>query len=173
MTAVSGSVFTAAQFNTFVRDNLLSCPAALATTPGSFFTTTSSNQLAERFLTTTSVDTNETTTSTSFVDLTTPGPIVSVTTGTTALSFMAFAYSNTATDVQGLSAIDISGATTVGTIGTRTLRQSSGANITVRGSMFTYHSGLNPGVNNFKMMYEVIGSGTGSFSQRVLTVIPF
>jgi hypothetical protein len=172
MTAVSGSVFTAAQFNTFVRDNLLACPAALATTPGSFFTTSGSNQLAERVISSSVVDTNESTTSGSFVDLATPGPSITASTGTAALSFMSFSYNNTVADGQGLSAIDISGATTSGPIGTRTLRQAiTATGGSVRGTMLTHHSGLTPGTNTFKMMYFV-NSGTGSFSQRVLTVIP-
>ena len=89
MTAVAGSVFTAAQFNTFVRDLLNETAPAKATTPGSHFVATGTNQIAERIPAQASVNTSESTASTTFVNLTTPGPSVTVTTGSSALIVMS------------------------------------------------------------------------------------
>ena len=43
MTAVASSVFTAAQFNTFIRDNLNETSPAKATTAGAYFTVSGTN----------------------------------------------------------------------------------------------------------------------------------
>ncbi len=48
MPAVAGAIFTAAQYNTFVRDNLNECAPAKASVVGSYFTTSDDNQIAER-----------------------------------------------------------------------------------------------------------------------------
>ena len=85
MTAVSGSVFTAAQFNTFVRDNLNETSPAKATTSGAYFTVSGTNEITERVPASASTLVSETTTSTSFTDLTTVGPEVTVDTGASAV----------------------------------------------------------------------------------------
>src|SRR5882672_4060511 len=94
MTAIAGSVFTAAQFNTFVRDNLNECPAAKATAPGSHFITSGTNQVVERIPVEAVLNISEQTTSASFADLTTPGPTVTAVTGSTALIVMTVEINN-------------------------------------------------------------------------------
>ena len=88
MTAVANSVFTAAQFNQFVRDNLNETAPAKATTAGSHFAGTGLNSIAERLTDTDLVATSQTTISTSYADLATVGPTVTATTGPYAIVFL-------------------------------------------------------------------------------------
>ena len=173
MTAIAGSVFTAAQFNTFVRDNLNECPAAKAVTPGGIFATSATNQVTERVGVTALVVTSELTTSTSFTDLGTVGPTVSVATGSAALIVISAQINNSTSSLAGIMGVDISGATTESPSTVQSLRQeSSGTSEFVQTSFVRLHTALTPGVNTFKAMYEVPG-GTGQFVNRAITVLPF
>src|SRR5687768_10764740 len=89
MTAVSGAVFTANQYNTYVRDNLLETGVAKVTTAGDYFTSSGTNQINRRRVVREFVATSGTRDSTEYGDLSTPGPTVTVETGTHA--FVAFA----------------------------------------------------------------------------------
>lgn len=48
MTAVANTEFTAVQFNTHIRDNLLETAPAKAVNPGSYFAVSGTNSIAER-----------------------------------------------------------------------------------------------------------------------------
>ena len=87
VTAVSGALLTAAQWNASVRDNLLETAPAKATTSGRIFVSTGANAIAQREIKTEYLSASGTTTSTSFVNLTGggTGPTVAVTTGVLAL----------------------------------------------------------------------------------------
>ena len=87
MTAVSNTVFTAAQFNTHVRDNLNETAPAKATTAGTMFIASGANSIVERVPSTAAVTTSESTGGTGYGNLATPGPAVTVTTGTKAIVF--------------------------------------------------------------------------------------
>ena len=91
MTAVENSLLTAAQFNVHVRNNLLETEAARATTgntpgPGTGATarvwgTEGPNRSAEHYVKDHNIDTLETTSADeTYVDLATPGPLVTVVT---------------------------------------------------------------------------------------------
>ena len=173
MTAVAGSVFTAAQFNQSIRDNLAETAPAKATTPGSLFVTTATNQIAERTPGAATTLSQDTTTSTSYVstlDSGTTGPSLSVTTGVAAIVLLSGSLQNSTT-FSARMAYDISGATTragadnrgVGVFGVA----SSGANIGIS----VLEQGLTPGVNTFTATYRVAG-GTGTFNSRRIQVIP-
>src|SRR3546814_19340432 len=70
MTAVANTVFTAAQFNQHVRDNLNETAPAKATAAGGYFVATGVNAIAQR-IADGNTDTNTgTTTSTTYTDLT-------------------------------------------------------------------------------------------------------
>src|SRR5690242_20536503 len=88
LTAVTNAALTAAQWNASVRDNLLETAPAKATTPASFFAATGANTIAERIPAQTVTPASETTTSTSYTNLTTTGPTVALTTGTKAFVFI-------------------------------------------------------------------------------------
>lgn len=175
MTAVAGSVFTAAQFNTFVRDNLLECPAAKATSPGSHFTTSATNQVTERIVQSAVVlGSAETTTSTSYADLTTPGPAVTVTTTSYALVLISGSVQNDTSGQSVRMAYDISGATSSAAADNRGIGHFAAVAGTcgmVAGNAI-WESTLTPGSNTFTCKYRVAG-GTGTFQSRRLQVIPF
>lgn len=168
MTAVANSVFTAAQFNQFVRDNLNETAPAKATTAGGYFVSTGVNSIAERTANDAIVSTSQTTTSTTYTNLTTVGPAVTVTTGTTALVALYNTNVNTGTtsslmafEVTGASAIAPNDNMSIGIAGTDGIRE---------GALFRL-TGLTPGSNTFTCRYRV-GAGTGTFSDRRILVIP-
>lgn len=169
MTAVSNTVFTAAQFNQFVRDNLNETAPAKATTAGSHFVTTTLNAIAERLTTADVVTTSQNTTSTSYVDLATVGPTVTVTTGASALVMLYNANVNAAGTSSSLMSFAISGSSSVAAND----NMSIGTNSTVgsrAGATFLV-TGLTPGSNTFTAKYRVGGS-TGTFVDRRLAVFP-
>jgi hypothetical protein len=173
MTAVAGSVFTAAQFNTFLRDNLAETAPAKATTPGSYFTTSATNQITERVAVQAAVNTSESTTSTSFTDLTTTGPTVTTNTGNQVIVFFAAEVTNNTASQAGRVAVDVSGSTTIAPDGNKVLRlESSGTAEFQRASVIHLITGLTPGSNTFKLMYATVGASTASFNQRSITVLP-
>jgi len=173
MTAIAGSVFTAAQFNTFVRDNLNECPAAKASTPGSMFVTSATNQVAERTPVTAAVAAQESTTSLSFVNLTTPGPAVTLVTGSTALIIITSQVNDQSASFGASVGVDISGATSESADISECLRhETNGTTEFNRSSAVRLHTSLTPGTNTFKLMYLVDG-GTGQFRYRTITVVPF
>lgn len=172
MTAVAGSVFTAAQFNQFIRDNLAETAPAKATTPGSYFAVSDTNQIVQRTPVQSTVNVPETTTSTSFTDLATVGPQVTVTTGTTALIIFTAEISNNTVSQAGRVGFTISGAMTADADGNHVLRmETAGTSEFNRSSAVRLHTGLTPGTNTFRMVYAASG-GTASFNFRNLIVLP-
>lgn len=173
MTAVSNTVFTAAQFNTHVRDNLNETAPAKATAAGQIFVATGVNSLAARTPSRARVDTSETTSSSSFGDLATVGPAVTVTTGTTALVIVTAAISNNTANVVLLVSFTVSGATSFTADNTvRICRDGMAANTLVRYSAATLFP-LTAGSNTFTMKYNTQAATTATFSMREIIVIPF
>jgi hypothetical protein len=173
MTAVAGSVFTAAQFNASIRDNLAETAPAKATTPGSLFATTATNQIAERTPSASVNLTQDTTTSTSYVstlDLGSTGPALTVTTGVNAIVLLSGALQNSTTNSVRM-AYDISGATARTGADNRGISvfgvASAGNNL----SISVLEQNLTPGSNTFTATYRVAG-GTGTFQSRRIQVIP-
>ena len=177
MTAVANAVFTAAQFNTHVRDNFLETAPGKATTAGSFFAATAANAIEERLPTSAEIQTNESTTNTTnFVDLTTVGPSVTVTCGVKALVlFRADTVANLQSGVAGIS-YDLSGAnTSAAAFGNGKSAQLEGTFAAADKSTITgldMLTGLTPGSNTFKMQYRAFTSGA-NWENRCITVIPF
>lgn len=173
MTAVAGSVFTAAQFNANLRDNLAETAPAKATTPGSYFTTSATNQITERVPAQASVNVSDTTTATSLSDMATLGPSVTLVTGSQALVVISAEISNNTASQAGRIAVDISGATTLGPDSNKVLRQeSSGTAEFQRASLVYLQTGLTPGLNTFKMMYSTTSTSTAAFNFRNILVLP-
>lgn len=172
MTAVAGATFSAAQFNTNIRDNLNETAPAKASAASQVPVSTGANAIAMRTPTTARVDTNETTTSTTYVDLATPGPSVSVTSGTIALVWFAAEIANNTNNSLAKCSVEVSGASSVAVSDLWTLSMDgNAANNYSRGSMMHTFTGLTPGTNTFKMKYAV-GSNTGSFKTREINVFP-
>lgn len=177
MTAVANAVFTAAQFNTHVRDNFLETAPAKATTQGTVFVANSANSIVERFPSTASVNANEALASLgSFQDLTTPGPAVTVDTGTKALVWFAASGGDTttATSVNEVS-VAVSGATTIAASINWELRIQPGtANVFNRVSGLHVFTTLNAGSNVFTLKYQGANGTAGQhfFNQREILVLP-
>ena len=173
MTAVAGAIFTAAQFNQYVRDNLNSTAPALATATGQFFVATGANAIAARTPTSARVNTSESTTSATYTDLATPGPAVTVTTGVNALVIITAGMSNNTTNSASSMSFAISGATTIAAADShRIARDGMNLNNLVRYSAASFFNTLTPGVNTFTTKY-LVGSGTGIFDNREIFVLPF
>lgn len=177
MTAVANSIFTAAQFNQFVRDNLNETAPALATAAGGYFVADGVNSIAERRVSgQIDLDSGTTTSTAVFADLDAPaaiGPTITTTTGTQALVFTHCQMINTGTG-SCRAGVEVSGATTIAAALNRSISVggTTGTFISAGTTVF-YASGLalTPGSNTFTMKYRV-GSGTGTFSDRRLIVMP-
>ncbi|HSE08467.1 MAG TPA: hypothetical protein VLB29_07360 [Nocardioidaceae bacterium] len=176
MTAVANTVFSAAQFNQFVRDNLNETAPAKATAAGSHFVATGVNSIAERQTQGATDLNNADTTSTTFTDLSAPGaigPSVTVETGPSALVVVQCQLSN---DGAGSSrmAYAVSGATTIAAADNRGTGIFGSAGVALIASSVSLHFGgvaLTPGINTFTAKYRV-SSGTGTFTQRRIIVFP-
>jgi hypothetical protein len=171
LTAVANSALTAAQWNASVRDNLLETAPAKATAAGRIFVSTGANAIAERVISAATVDTQQTTASTSFTDLATVGPSVTVTTGTRALCLFGAQMSNNGANNMVKCAVAVSGATTIAAEDEHDVYMDGApANQQSRAMAARLFTTLNAGSNTFKMQYKV-GSGTGSFLDRHLIVM--
>jgi hypothetical protein len=172
MTAVAGSVFTAAQFNTFVRDNLAETAPAKASTPGGYFVTTGTNSIAERVGKVGVSLSASSTTSTSFTDLDDgSGPSVTVETSNCALVMISSSLHNSSTSSSRVG-YEISGATTMAAADNRGLGVYGTANQGIVAGNVVLHTDLTAGTNTFTMKYRVAG-GTGTFQSRRIHVLPF
>lgn len=170
MTAVSGSVWTAAQFNTYVRDNLNETAPAKATAAGQIFVSTAAHAIAARLVNADYIATQESTTSTTYTDLATTGPSV---TATTSASAIVAIYCNQLTSggTAAWMSYAISGATSDASNDNRAIQlQSTGGQHV--GATFFHSAILTPGTNTFKAEYRISTSGTATFSVRRLMVIP-
>ena len=174
MTASSGSVFTASQFNTNVRDNLNQTGAALVTQAGQILVSTAANALAARTVTQAYIATSESTTTTSYTDLTTVGPAVTVTCAAQAIVGISANIGGSA-GFASLMSFAVSGATTVPAGNSTSIGPWGGAvnGMTWRlGGIFLV-TGLTAGSNTFTGKY-FSGSGTSNatFADRRMFVIP-
>jgi hypothetical protein len=171
MTAIAGSVFTSAQFNQYVRDNLNATAPAIASAAGQIFVSDGVNSIQPRTPTTAYIATSATTTSTSYGDLSdTAGPTVTVTTGTQALVALYAAMVNSVAANNTLMSFTVSGASSVGAADNFAIGGNTGTVGLRYGNVFLV-TGLTAGSNTFTAKYKVNG-GTGTCVDRRLTVIP-
>lgn len=171
MTFVAATTLTAAQLNIHLRDNLNETAPAKATTAGRIFVSTGANAIAERAVVDNLVSTSETTISTTYVDLTTVGPVQTVTTGTRALVIWHCGTQNSGTGNTNFISVAVSSATTIAASDTWAIQNKAAINadyIGVSGAhLFTT---LTAGSNVFTLKYRVT-AGTGTFSVRDIIVI--
>lgn len=176
MTAVANTAFTAAQFNTYIRDNLLETAPAKATGEGSWFVGNGPNQIVERFWSVDEVSATATTTSTSYTDLaSSSGPSVTCATSSRALVILT---GNLTTNVKAEYAVmsfAVSGDSTVAAADTNALHIESavdGDGTNMQASVVVPLSTLTPGNNTFTCKYRVT-DGTGTFNHRRILVLPY
>jgi hypothetical protein len=173
LTAIDGTSFTAAQYNIFIRDNMLEMGVAKATTATQYFTSTKTNELEPRLAKTATVTTSQGTTSEEYTDLSTPGPSVTVTTGKTAMVFIQAQMSNSSANIHCSASFSASGASHVSAHDSwRLVSDGVGANETSQYSMVRLVGKLTPGESTFKMKYRRGSSGTATFANRTIAVFP-
>lgn len=181
MTAVSNTVFTAAQWNTYVRDNMLqSLPALASATAGNHYVSTAANAMAERTITSATAVGVSTTTATSYGNLADAVTTsVTATTGTAALVFFSAKMANSLADTTCQVSVAVSSATTIASSDSWMLSQDGlPATRSGRGGMVHLFSpnngiasnGLTAGSNVFTLQYKV-SAGTGTFQRRDIAVI--
>jgi len=175
LTAVTLNLLTAAQYNASVRDNLAATAPPIATTPGSHFVATGANKLAERIITSDVVNTAEQTSATSYSDMATVGPRVTVTTGASAIVLMQARCRNVNGNGRFAAVtFEVSGATSIigddnWSVGTGGILQNNPQRIGVSRRVTT----LNAGSNTFTMRYKCqAGYTPAQFEHRELVVIP-
>lgn len=174
MTAVNGAILTAAQWNTHVRDNLLETAPAKVTAAGQIIVSDAPNSVIARTPAVAYVTAVESTTSTSYGDLATYGPQVTVTTGTTAMIFVASILSQNTVSSYAIVGYDITGASTISPASDKGLNfRAAASGQQFRATYVDFLTNLTPGVNTFTMKYQVGTSGTAAFGQRVIFVLPF
>lgn len=168
LTAVANTALTAAQWNIHVRDNLSETAPAKATTAGRLIVTAGVNQVVERSVLEGYEPAGQSTSSTSYVDLTTVGPIVTITTGTEALVWVGGSESNSTTSGCAMG-FAVSGASTIAAADATSFGFQGGAGQAGRG-MWMGKVTLTAGSNVFTAKYRVTG-GTGTFDSRRLGVL--
>lgn len=172
MTAVSGTIWTSAQFNAHVRDNLLETMPGKATAANQIFVSNGLNAIAARTPSTATVATSQTTSSTSYTDLSTVGPEVTVTTGTSALVWFGARMSHSSGLGETAMSVAVSSATTIAANDDwRAFQSGVTANNTNRFMVPHLFTGLNAGSNVFTVKYKTSGA-TATFQDRDLVVIP-
>lgn len=173
MTAVVGATLTAAQWNANVRDNLLETCVAKATTNGSYFVGRGVNSVAEVVADDDTVATQEDTTSTTYTNLTTVGPQVTLTTGAAAFVTVTAMIAGPGLGNSCHADFTISGATTRAASDTTCLRAEHDTNEFNRMSVRSLVTGLNPGVNVFTMVYKTgTAAAIARFRDRNMIVEP-
>ena len=118
------------------------------------------------------VDTGESSTSTTYADLATPGPAVTLITGTKALVIVQARMYVSANVTDVFASYAVSGATTIAAGNSRAgYIGSSGVNLPViGGASASILTGLTAGSNTFTMKYRVSGS-SGTWDRRWISVI--
>jgi len=171
-TFTANSTLTAADLNTYLRDNSLETVPAIATTPGAIYVSDGLNSVAERIPAQAYIATSEGTTSSTYTNLATVGPVVTVSTGTRALVFLYANISNSSASTGSIMSYQISSATSVAPDpSTSLIIQSTSGN---RVSFTILHTGLTAGSNVFTAKYRTVTATTttATFADRRMAVIP-
>lgn len=174
-TWVTNEIVTAAQLNEQIRDNMNETAPAVtfSASPGHIVGNEAVNDLVYRLVVNNAVATAQTTTSTTYTDLTTVGPARSVSTGTSALVCWSARVRNATVGGISYVGLTISGATSSAAADALALQfEAATSNQIMRAGVAQIYLGLTGGSNTFTMQYRV-SAGTGEFAQRNLSVIPF
>lgn len=175
LTWVANTVLTASQLNQQVRDNFNeTAPAKAITGAGRIFVADGVNSIAERTPLRSSFNDAESTTSTAYGDLATPGPTIIVTTGTSAYVEVAARVRSDTDGQGGFMSVEVSGASTISPSNDRALLlRSPGVSLVTGASYGVIMDSLTAGSNTFRPKYRATESGEATFQSRKITVIPF
>lgn len=175
MTFVDGAPLTAAQLNTHLRDNFLETVPAKSTynggAGGGYFTVNGPYSIAERGAAYHEVNSSQSTTSTAYTDLNTPGPTTGVITGTIALVFFSAQFSNNQRKGECAIGIEVGGKTLKEAKDDVGLIMCTDANGSIAAATSTIFTDLTPGYNTFTMKYRA-GNDTATFANRRMLVLP-
>jgi hypothetical protein len=175
ITWTPNQTLTAALLNTQLRDNMLQTMPGLASGPNEYLMCTASGTVATREIACANVTTLETRTSTTFGDLTTAGPSVTLTTGDSAIVIISAQHSINVDYAEIISSHAVSGATTIAASDNYSITTNETLSNSVHAcNVMLWGTGdLTPGTNTFTMKYRVGTAGNiGSFSKREIIVIP-
>jgi hypothetical protein len=173
LTAVPNATITAAEWNAHVRDNLAETCASKASAANEYFVTTAANAIATRSISSARVDSYQTTTSASYADLATPGPSVSVNSGTSAIVWFSAEAYDVGIDVAHKFSVAVSGATTLAASDDWcVLLGGIDDDSPCRRGVAHRFTGLTSGVNTFTMKYAT-ASNTATFALREIIAMPF
>lgn len=174
MTAVANSAFTAAQFNQYVRDNLNESAPAKATGAGGYIMSNGVNSVIQRNPGSDTINTSQTSNSTSYVDLASVGPrALAVVSDVRALVFFTAQMNNNTASTETITSVAVDGATTIApddNVSIAVDQPSGGAFVDVTCCRATRFS-VTAGSNDYTMKYRVTG-GTGTWRRRQLVVLP-
>lgn len=171
MTAVANAVFTAAQFNTHVRDNLLETAPGKDLVDNGYFVGTGANSIRQSVMAANTVATVETYTSSTYGNLATTGPAVTVTTGTAALIHLKASITSPATTTIAFMGYQITGASAVSAVDTEAIASTTTSAVMAGGTFLV--TGLTAGSNTFTAKYRnSANTGNCSFANRDITVMP-
>lgn len=177
-TAVTFEPVTASDWNTYVRDNLLETEAAVMTESGALVVAEGSNAVVPRKPVSDLVETQQTLDSTSYGDMATVGPQVTVTTGTSALVILSAAFWNLRSGNKSHISYEVTGASSVPPSDLRSMRWEQDTIEVQQCCYMNLHEDLTPGANTFTMKYRHSGEGSGGdpsirATRRYIMVIPF
>lgn len=173
MTAVTGSVFTAALFNQHVRDNLAETAVARAVsgTAGSIIAGNGLNAIALRDPGYATATGGSTTSSTSYTDLAdAAGPTLTLDTGTKAMVWIFCNQYNQNTTAAWI-AFEVGGTSSIVAADDMAV-QMQGSDGDRAGAGFLVDT-LTSGSNSFTCKYRCSTAGPAYFSQRRIVVWPF
>ncbi|MER5252889.1 hypothetical protein [Streptomyces sp. NPDC002855] len=175
MTAVSGELLTAAEYNKHVRDNLMETAPARALEPGGIWQSSAANQLKERYVASELVTASDTFNGVrkTYFELKNAGPRVTVTTGTSALVWISCEMGAALAGAQCSASFEVSGKTRqVATDEWRITYDAHAANGSTRTSIMR-RIPLTAGSNTFRMKYRTGDlAGVHTWSNREIVVIP-
>lgn len=174
LTAVANAALTAAQWNASVRDNLNQTAAAKASGDNQVFVSTGVNALAARTPNIASVITGvETTTSTTYTSaLTTPGPALTITTGTAAMVWISAICRCGSVGVAAHTSYAVTGASSItASDDWCTYFMASTSNYSSRIGVAGMQN-VTAGSNIFSMGYRSGTAGTSGFDARAIMVFP-
>lgn len=179
MTAVALDLFTAAEYNLYVRDNFLESAAAinkdLTDNTGGLFSVEATNRVRQRFPGAASVLSEHRISicDTSWKEVQSFGPMVSVVTGTRALVCISAELMNKNNNAQASASFEVTGCTRIyASDNWRITHDGIDALKWSRSGVWRLVTNLNPGKNTFRMKYRSGALGPVYFRRREIVVIP-
>lgn len=180
LTAVGNAIWTSAQWNSGVRDNLNETATGKATVAGQIFVATGNHTITAFTPQKATVATSQTLTADgTYRDLTTVGPAVSFTKPSggsmNVTLFFSALVTQSAANVEVFVAPAVSGATTIAADDTKAIRiDGIAASNAVR--VFGYarflNASLTAGSNTFTLKYKA-ASGTVTIANRFICAVPW